>query len=137
MIIALLMFALVPKALAVRDISVDIHEMKRHQGHLSIKQQRREEIYWEARDKAKLLRQSLPATAFTTNESNLGMFLRVWDFYTPDYNCPVLKERVGRVGDGGKWVCGLRYPLQDHPCLVYSLGSRGDASFEAQILKSL
>ena len=21
--------------------------------------------------------------------------VRVWDFYSPDYNCPLLKERVG------------------------------------------
>ena len=37
-------------------------------------------------------------------------------------------------GDGGKFSCGLRYLLQDRPCLVYSLGSAGDTSFEEQIL---
>lgn len=38
------------------------------------------------------------------------------------------------VGDGGKWVCGLRYLLQGRSCLVYSLGSAGDTSFEMEIL---
>ena len=30
----------------------------------------------------------------------------VWDYFTPDYICPDA-ERVGRLGDGGKWICGV------------------------------
>ena len=60
---------------------------------------------------------------------------RIWDWFTPDYNCPLLKERVGRIGDGGKWVCGLRSNvMHGRRCLVYSLGSAGDTSFEDALL---
>ena len=38
-------------------------------------------------------------------------------------------------GDGGKVCCGLRYLLQDRPCLAYSLGSAGDTTFEQEIVK--
>ena len=62
---------------------------------------------------------------------------RIWDYFTPDYNCPLLKERVGRIGDGGKWVCGLRSNvMHGRRCLVYSLGSAGDTSFEDALLSS-
>eukprot|EP00982_Pelagococcus_subviridis_P007616 30676-Pelagococcus_subviridis.AAC.3 len=37
-------------------------------------------------------------------------------------------RRVGNIGDGGKYVC--LSPLQSHRCVVYSLGSRLDFSFE-------
>ena len=53
-----------------------------------------------------------------------------------DYNCPLLKARIGRIGDGGKWVCGLRSNLmRGRRCLVYSLGSAGDTSFEDALLR--
>ena len=39
------------------------------------------------------------------------------------------------LGDGGKVSCGLRYLLQDRPCLAYSLGSAGDTTFEQEIVK--
>ena len=38
------------------------------------------------------------------------------------------------VGDGGKWLCGVGFLLQRPTCLVYSLGSGGDTSFESDIL---
>lgn len=40
---------------------------------------------------------------------------------------------AGRIGEGGKWVCGMRALEEMHHCLVYSLGSRGDASFEEEV----
>jgi Methyltransferase domain len=33
-------------------------------------------------------------------------------------------------GDNGKWVCGVRTLLQRPGCIVYSVGSNGDVSFE-------
>lgn len=33
-------------------------------------------------------------------------------------------------GDNGKWLCGVRSLLQRPGCIVYSVGSNGDVSFE-------
>ena len=42
---------------------------------------------------------------------------------------------AGRIGDGGKWVCGMRMLQEMKHCLVYSLGSQGDTSFEDEFLE--
>ena len=31
----------------------------------------------------------------------------VWDFFPAAFNCPHTILRLGRLGDGGKWLCGL------------------------------
>ena len=41
-------------------------------------------------------RQSLPAEVFHRQYSNLTEGISMWDFYPPDYNCPLLKEHVGQ-----------------------------------------
>ena len=41
-------------------------------------------------------RQSLPPEVFQSQYSNLTEGISVWDLYPPDYNCPLLKERVGQ-----------------------------------------
>lgn len=47
-------------------------------------------------------------------------------------------ERVGRLGDGGKWTCGMsRYaslPSAENKCIVYSFGVADDSSFENELL---
>ena len=60
-----------------------------------------------------------------------------WDYFLPAYNCP-LKEKVGivpRLGDNGKWLCGVRTLLQKDNCIVYSVGSNGETSFEQDLLR--
>lgn len=60
----------------------------------------------------------------------------IWDFFPPNFNCP-LKERFGRqarIGDGGKWVCGVDTLMQRKGCTVYSFGSNGDTDFEQAVL---
>lgn len=42
-------------------------------------------------------------------------------------------ERVGRVGDGGKWMCGLE-ALRQRPCVVYAFGVNDDTSFEEELV---
>lgn len=42
------------------------------------------------------------------------------------------EDRVGRLGDGGKWVAHLK-SLDKRPCVVYSFGSNGDTSFEEDV----
>lgn len=60
----------------------------------------------------------------------------LWDFFNAHYSCP-LKEKVGILasdGDNGKWLCGVRSLLRRPGCVVYSVGSNGDVSFEQGIL---
>jgi hypothetical protein len=59
----------------------------------------------------------------------------LWDWFVPLAPCSH-KERVGTIGDGGKWVCDMaRYELMpaSKPCVVYSFGVRDDSSFEAEM----
>lgn len=55
---------------------------------------------------------------------------RTWEPFEPVASCWD-EVRVGQIGDGGKWVCGLSQLKS--PCLIYSLGSNGDPSFELAI----
>ena len=48
------------------------------------------------------------------------------------------ERRIGRLGDGGKWVCDPhRVANKGKDCLVYSVGSNGDFSFEEHIFKDI
>lgn len=58
-------------------------------------------------------------------------FQRAWE---PTFGCE-LEERLGSVGDGGKWVCNparLKVRGQEK-VLVYSVGSRNDFGFEEAV----
>ncbi|TKW51081.1 hypothetical protein CTA1_2050 [Colletotrichum tanaceti] len=61
----------------------------------------------------------------------------IWDFMPASYNCPWDVERIGRMGDGGKWVCGMSryedYP-KDRECVIYSFGVCDESSFEQEML---
>ena len=46
-------------------------------------------------------------------------------------------RRVGRKGDGGKWVCDPHRHNTSIPCLVYSFGSNNDFGFENSLLQLL
>ena len=62
---------------------------------------------------------------------------RLGDFFIPTFRCPHRVERVGTLGDGGKWVCGLdRVARQHKPCTIYSFGINGESSFEAALLEA-
>lgn len=79
----------------------------------------------------------------------------IWDFFTPTWTCPLDVQRVGRLGDGGKWVCGMSVyeslpvpewkaasadvsqasvSLPQDGLVIYSFGINDDSSFEAEIL---
>jgi hypothetical protein len=60
----------------------------------------------------------------------------VWDFFPPAFNCPHEVERLGALGDGGKWVCGLSRVAKKPNCVVYSFGVNLESSFEAEILSN-
>ncbi|KAH9957261.1 methyltransferase domain-containing protein [Lactifluus volemus] len=52
----------------------------------------------------------------------------------PAFFCPHELERVGDLGDGGKWFCGLSRLQEKEDCIVYSIGHPASASFEAELL---
>lgn len=56
------------------------------------------------------------------------------DFFPPVYDCPYELERIGAIGDGGKWVCGLSQIANKPDCVIYSFGLDWDSSFEAELL---
>ncbi|EFQ31903.1 uncharacterized protein GLRG_07047 [Colletotrichum graminicola M1.001] len=61
----------------------------------------------------------------------------IWDFTPASFSCPHEMERVGRLGDGGKWVCGMsryvNFP-RNRECIIYSFGVRDESSFENEML---
>lgn len=80
------------------------------------------------------------------------------DFFTPEPSmCRHRIERVGILGDGGKWVCGLELIAAKKSCVIYSVGKspqqkkrkidiyhfnsfpftgiNGESSFEAALLE--
>lgn len=60
----------------------------------------------------------------------------VWDYFPASYNCPHDIQRLGALGDGGKWVCGIaRVREKKEDCVVYSFGINYESSFEAEILR--
>jgi len=62
-------------------------------------------------------------------------FYTLWDFFIPAFRCPHRVQRIGTLGDGGKWFCGLdRIAKQRKPCTIYSFGVNGESSFEAALL---
>lgn len=71
----------------------------------------------------------------------------IWDFFPATYTCPHDIQRVGRLGDGGKWVCGMslfenkpapavsRAETSDNPStIIYSFGVNDESTFEAEML---
>lgn len=45
------------------------------------------------------------------------------DFFLPSFQCPHRVERIGTMGDGGKWVCGIDRIAKQNQCVVYSFGN--------------
>ncbi|KAJ7279089.1 methyltransferase domain-containing protein [Mycena rebaudengoi] len=62
-------------------------------------------------------------------------FYTLWDFFIPAFSCPFSVYRVGTLGDGGKWVCGLERATHQPNCIVYSMGVERQSSFEQEILR--
>jgi len=65
---------------------------------------------------------------------NPGQFYQ--DHYEPDFVCDQ-ERRIGRMGDGGKWVCDPYRIAAQEKCLVYSIGSNNDFSFEESVLAKI
>ncbi|KAG0707049.1 methyltransferase domain-containing protein [Suillus ampliporus] len=65
-----------------------------------------------------------------------GEYYTLWDFFLPSFRCPHRVERIGIMGDGGKWVCGLERIAPKKRCRIYSFGVNGESSFEADLMKA-
>jgi len=56
--------------------------------------------------------------------------------YEPEFRC-WHEQRIGKLGDGGKWICDPHRIANSKDCLVYSVGSNGDFTFEVDVLKKI
>jgi hypothetical protein len=56
--------------------------------------------------------------------------------YEPDFVCQY-ERRIGKLGDGGKWICDPHRIAEQKDCLVYSVGSNNDFSFEEGVLRDI
>ncbi len=56
--------------------------------------------------------------------------------YEPDFVCQH-ERRIGKLGDGGKWICDPHRISHQENCLVYSVGSNNDFSFEKSVLEEI
>ncbi|KAI0032696.1 methyltransferase domain-containing protein [Vararia minispora EC-137] len=82
-------------------------------------------------DRRKLIEKIGPSIeSFPTHgEPNL-----LWDLLIPTFQCPHSVRRIGDLGDGGKWVCGVEVLARQSRCIVYSFGISTDSSFEADLM---
>lgn len=58
--------------------------------------------------------------------------VNIWDVFPPTLNCPDM-QRIGKVGEGGKWMCALQHLRSLPSCIMYSFGISTDISFEVEI----
>ena len=68
------------------------------------------------------------------NGLNTRWFALLFD-WEPIFTCP-FERRIGGLGDGSKWVCDphrIHDQVEKKGCLVYSVGSFGDFTFENSI----
>lgn len=92
-------------------------------------------------------RQNVIASAFSGDATKMALFpyengkwdgtspYTIWDLALPSWSPPLEMSRIGRLGDGGKWTCGMsRYESMDSKCVVYSFGVKDDSSFEDEFL---
>lgn len=66
----------------------------------------------------------------------------IWNYFPPAFHCQHEVERVGRLGHGGKWICGMKLyttPPKPEECVVYIFGEDsspgGSSVLERDLLK--
>lgn len=87
--------------------------------------------YWEFRENhyyKQLFARKRALPYFVANEKT------VYDLFEPDFDC-LSKTRIGATyyGDGPKFMCDVENIPTVGDCVVYSIGSDGDFSFERAI----
>jgi hypothetical protein len=63
-------------------------------------------IYWRGRERREAELRRLEYNLSAIAPFNPWGPAYIWDWFTPDHVCPTM-ERVGRLGDGGKWICDV------------------------------
>lgn len=58
----------------------------------------------------------------STSTPIISCFYFSGDFFIPAFQCPHRVERIGTLGDGGKWVCGMDRIAKQDKCVIYSFG---------------
>ncbi len=74
-------------------------------------------------------KQQMERQIISMDHSGKHFFQRNWE---PSYSCNV-NARMGCPGDGGKWVCDPHHFLGTENCVVYSIGSNDEFSFEEAV----
>ncbi|KDQ55720.1 hypothetical protein JAAARDRAFT_159072 [Jaapia argillacea MUCL 33604] len=95
-----------------------------------------ESSYREAlRERQRMIRKWGPTPRDVDAFPSHGEFYTLWDFFIPAFQCPHRVQRIGTLGDGGKWMCGLDRVVKKPKCVIYSFGVNGESSFESSILE--
>ncbi|KAF9809787.1 hypothetical protein IEO21_07262 [Rhodonia placenta] len=96
-----------------------------------------EERYQQVlRDRQAMVRKWGPEPSMVEAFPPRDDFYTLWDFFIPAYQCPHRVERIGALGDGGKWVCGFERVARQPHCVIYSFGVNNESSFEAALLRA-
>ena len=66
---------------------------------------------------------SYSSLSFLKLDTHTLGFWTVGDFFPPAFQCPHEVERIGSLGDGGKWLCGLSRLEHKRDCVVYVFGT--------------
>ncbi|KAH8077513.1 methyltransferase domain-containing protein [Cristinia sonorae] len=97
--------------------------------------QEQEELYkFHLQRREGLVKKYGPTAAQVEAFPSNGQFYTLWDFFLPAFQCPHRVERIGNLGDGGKWMCGFDRVARQRDCVIYSFGLNGEVSFEAELL---
>eukprot|EP00727_Mastigamoeba_balamuthi_P004664 m51a1_g14196 hypothetical protein (240) ;mRNA; r:114466-115185 len=94
------------------------------------------------RERPFLKRLRAESLALIDAKKSLGrpLDLKSWwlEAFEATHECLLGEDRLGVLGDGGKWVCGMSAfsrPERGEPCVVYSMGSNGHWDFEQAVLE--
>ncbi|KAF8126335.1 methyltransferase domain-containing protein [Boletus edulis] len=121
-----------------QSLRTDLYEPAIRDSDLSARVERAEQVYSKmVADRKEMIRK------FGPTARDIQMFpedkepwppYTVWSFFPPSYQCPHEMERVGSLGDGGKWTCGLSRLQHKPECIIYTFGMNYETSFEADAL---
>ncbi|KAG9310826.1 hypothetical protein JVU11DRAFT_8679 [Chiua virens] len=117
----------------------DLYEISTRDSGLSARLEHAEGVYSKILgDRKEMIRKFGPTARdiqmFPPNKDPWPPYT-VWSFFPPSFQCPHEVERIGSLGDGGKWTCGLSRLQHKPDCLVYTFGMNYETSFEAEVLE--